>query len=402
MDIRTLLHRPDTGWSRPLPTALDGPRTLVIVFGAAGLHDAPGPLQALRAAFPQAVHAGCSTAGEIFEGEVLDDTAAVAIARFDHTDLRHASVPVTGRDDTSTAAQALAAQLTATNPALLRAVLVFSEGIHVNGSALVQGLTRHLPDGVVITGGLAGDGDRFGRTWTLGAQGPQPGLITAVGLYGPALRVGTASEGGWSDFGPERRITRSEGQVLLELDGRPALDLYKTYLGDLASRLPSAALRFPLLVRETAQGVPVVRTILAVDEARRALVFAGDIPEGGLARLMRGRPQRLLERAGVAVQAAMAGSVPVGSEAGVPVGMPVGMSPGMPALVLSVSCVGRRLLLGQQTEEELETIGHALPAGSGHVGFYSYGEISPVGGCGSRLHNQTLTLTVLVEDVNAA
>jgi hypothetical protein len=391
MDVRTLVHRPGTGWSQPLPTALDGPRTLVIVFGAAALVDAPGPLDALRAAFPQAVHAGCSTAGEIFEGEVLDDSAAVAVVRFDRTELRHAAVPVAGRDDTGAAARELAARLMGdlspgAKAPVLRAVLVFAEGVHVNGTALVDGLTRHLPDGVVIAGGLAGDGDRFGRTWALGAHGPQPGLITAVGLYGPALRVGTGSEGGWSDFGPERRITRSEGQVLFELDGRPALDLYKTYLGDLASRLPSAALRFPLLVRESAQAVPVVRTILAVDEARRALVFAGDIPEGGLARLMRGRPQRLLEGAGVAVQAAMAD----------------GAASGSPALMLSVSCVGRRLLLGQQVEEELETIAQALPAGSGHVGFYSYGEISPVGGCGSRLHNQTLTLTVLVEDMSAA
>lgn len=391
MDVRTLLHRPGSGWSQPLPTALDGPRTLVIVFGASALVDAPEPLQALRAAFPQAVHAGCSTAGEIFEGEVLDDTAAVAVVRFERTDLCHAAVPVAGRDDTGRAAGELAARLMdglppGAAPSALRAVLVFAEGIQVNGTALVEGLTRHLPDGVVITGGLAGDGDRFARTWTLGAHGPQPGLITAVGLHGPALRVGTGSEGGWSDFGPERRITRSEGQVLFELDGRPALDLYETYLGDLASRLPSAALRFPLLVRETAQAVPLVRTILAVDEARRALVFAGDIPEGGFARLMRGRPQQLLERAGVAVDNALAQGAP-GARA---------------ALMLSVSCVGRRLLLGQQVEEELETIAQALPPGSGHVGFYSYGEISPVGGCGSRLHNQTLTLTTLVEDMAAA
>ena len=390
MQVLTLSHDAATGWSRSLPSELDSPQTLVLVFGAPACGQASAPLQGLKAALPQAVHAGCSTAGEIFEGEVRDGSLSVAVVRFEGTRLALAQTAVADRDDSQAAGERLAAQLQQPD---LRAVLVFSEGVQVNGTALVDAMTRQLPPGVAIAGGLAGDGDRFGSTWVWDGQVPRSRCIVAVGLCGDRLQVGLGSEGGWSDFGPQRRITRAEGQVLYELDGRPALDLYKAYLGDLAHRLPAAALRFPLSVRKvqaseagqecpdgSGLGEPLVRTILAVDEAQRALVFAGDIPQGGMARLMRVNHLGLIEAAGRALSGAVAMAEPSG-----------------PALCLSVSCVGRRLVLGEHTEEELEAAGPLLPAGSGHVGFYSYGEISPAGARASRLHNQTLTVSVLWE-----
>lgn len=391
MQVITLSHDAAGGWSRPLPAELDSPQTLVLVFGAPACGQAPAPLQALQAALPQSVHAGCSTAGEIFQGEVRDASLSVAVVRFEGTHLAQAQTAVADRDDSQAAGERLAKQLQGLPG--LRAVLLFSEGVQVNGTALVDAMTRHLPPGVAIAGGLAGDGDRFGSTWVWDGQAPRSRSIVAVGLCGERLQVGLGSEGGWSDFGPQRRITRAEGQVLYELDGRPALDLYKSYLGDLADRLPAAALRFPLSVRQVQEaspgtgeagaqvlGEPLVRTILAVDEAQRALIFAGDIPQGGMARLMRVNHLGLIESAGRALSEAVTLAAPAG-----------------PALCLSVSCVGRRLVLGEQTEEELEAAGPLLPAGSGHVGFYSYGEISPAGDRASRLHNQTLTVSVLWE-----
>ena len=263
MQLVTLSHSPAAGWSRPLPAELDGPQTLVLVFGAAAYAQAPAALQALRAALPQAVQAGCSTAGEIFEGEVRDDTLSVAVIRFASTELVRAVTPVADREDSAAAGQRLAAQLHRPG---LRAVLLFSEGVQVNGTALVDALTRHLPPDVALFGGLAGDGDRFGNTWVWDGRTALDRSIVAVGLCGDRIQVGLGSEGGWADFGPERRITRALGQVLYELDGRPALDLYKDYLGDLAASLPAAALRFPLSVRrDAADGEAVVRTILGVD-----------------------------------------------------------------------------------------------------------------------------------------
>jgi hypothetical protein len=202
-----------------------------------------------------------------------------------------------------------------------------------------------------------------------------------VGFYGERLRIGHGCEHGWSDFGPERRITRSEGNVLHELDGKPALDLYKTYLGERAAGLPGTALLFPLAVRRERGAEPLVRTILSVDEGTRSMTFAGDIPQGGVARLMRSTTERLIDSAARAADEAFGALGPV--QGG--------------TLALTVSCVGRRLVLGERTEEEVEAV-LERGAGCAHVGFYSYGEISPTQrGGAADLHNQTLTVTVLAE-----
>ena len=222
-----------------------------------------------------------------------------------------------------------------------------------------------------------GTGSHAPGSWS--AAKPVVRHVVAVALRGP-LEVGTGSQGGWDTFGPKRRVTRAAGNVLYELDGKPALALYKEYLGELASGLPAMALRFPLSIRE-ARGAAsaVVRTVLAVDEAAQSMTFAGDVPTGWHAQLMRSSQDRLI-----------AGAMRAAADA------TAGLS-GEPALALAISCVGRRLLLGARTEEETEAALEALPPGSRQIGFYSYGEISPAGGACCELHNQTMTLTTIRE-----
>lgn len=381
MKLKTCHHQDATGWTTALPVALDGPQTLVLAFGARELADAPRVFDELRTAFPRSVVVGCSTAGEIAGALVHDASLSVAVAHFEHTRLVLAVTDIGSADRSGAAGQRLAAQLRAAGDDLA-AVFVLCDGLGVNGTPLVAGLVGGLPAGVVITGGLAGDGSRFERTWVLAGARLAAGQIAAVGFYGRRLRVGSGCDGGWMDFGPERRITRSDGHVLYELDGKPALDLYKSYLGDLAQGLPGAALRFPLSIRHpVGDAQPLVRTILGIDEAQRSLTFAGDMPEGHVARLMRTTNDNLVGSAAVAVAQAAQGLGRVGD-----------------VLVVSVSCVGRRLVLGERAEEEVETIVEGAPAGAGHIGFYSYGEISPAAGRGgSELHNQTMTVTVFSE-----
>jgi hypothetical protein len=379
MELLTSIYRAGSGWTAPLQARLDSARTLVLAFAAPEFGADPEPFRQLAAAFGQAVIVGCSTSGEIAGAAVHDASVSVAVARFEHTDLRRAFTEVPNAADSFGAGARLAGQLSGDN---LRAVFVLSDGLGVNGTMLVDGLTRHLPKGVVITGGLAGDGSRFDRTWVLDRAQPESNRICAVGLYGERLHVGHGCDGGWSDFGPERRITRSEGNVLYELDGKPALELYKTYLGERAEGLPGTALLFPLAVRRDGPGTDtLVRTILAVDEYRQSLTFAGDMPQGGVARLMRANTDKLIESAGQAGRAAAAGASGLDD-----------------ALVISVSCVGRRLVLGERTDEEVETVHDSAKGRAAHVGFYSYGEISPAApGGASDLHNQTMTVTVFSE-----
>lgn len=364
---------PTLGWSAALPAHLDGPQTLVLAFGPSeGL--AVEALGALRAAFPSSHLAGCSTAGEILHRSISDDTLAVCVCRFGRTPLRTASSRVNGVADSFDAGARVARDLYAED---LRGVLVFCDGLSVNGSALVRGVNAVVGQGVVVTGGMAGDGSRFERTWVIERGEARAAVVGAVGLYGNRVRIGHGSRGGWDVFGPERLVTRSEGNVLYELDGSPALDLYKAYLGERASGLPATALLFPLSIREGVNDEKsLVRTVLSVSEPDRSLTFAGDIPEGGHARLMRANFDRLIEGA---------------SEAG-RLASEIARCEG-PTLALAISCVGRRLVLGERSEDEVEAAYDALPRRTQMVGFYAYGEISPYDTGTSDLHNQTMTLT---------
>ena len=380
MKLDTARYQRDAGWSRAMPVSLDSPSTLVLAFGARGLSDGEA-FEELARQFPRSIMLGCSTAGEIAGDEVSDDSITVAFAAFEHSRLRLALASIEYADASFQAGCQLGRELSAPD---LRAVFVLSDGLNVNGTSLTQGLNSTLPDGVIVSGGLAGDNDRFERTWVMAAGVLADHRVAALGLYGAHLEVGYGCEGGWSSFGPERRITRASGNVLYELDDKPALDLYKEYLGQRAVNLPAAALLFPLSVKRGEAEIPVVRTILGIDEKDRAMIFAGDIPQHGSARLMRANNDRLIESASAAARDAMAALT------------------SQPALVISVSCVGRRLVLGEHTEEELEAVQDVIPAHAVQIGFYSYGEISPSRTQGasrgaSDLHNQTMTVTVFSE-----
>jgi hypothetical protein len=364
-------------WDEAFPVPDDPARTLVLVFGCSrSLRSDPEPLGELRRGFPGSVLAGCSTAGEIVDASVRDGSLVAAVVEFDSTGLRASAAPCPADEDSFAAGRRLGEGLRAPD---LAAVLLLSSGLRVNGSELVRGLTGALPPEVPVTGGLAGDDDRFEHTWVLVDGKPTEGFVTAVGFYGSSVDYRHGSQGGWDMFGPERVITRSDGNVLYELDGRPALELYRQYLGDLADDLPASGLLFPLSVRASADDPFVVRTILGIDEADRAMVFAGDVPQGHLAQLMQATTDRLVG----------------GAEAAA---MQTGITADRPVLAVAVSCVGRRLVLGERTEEETEATFAHFPAGSRQVGFYSYGEVSPsVDGAGD-LHNQTMTLTTISED----
>ena len=258
---------------------------------------------------------------------------------------------------------------------------MLSDGLNVNGTELARGLQEELGPTVSVTGGLSGDADRFERTVVISCKGHGPNRVVALGLYGDAIRVGHGSLGGWDPFGPSRLVTKSSGNVLYELDGKPALDLYKRYLGEHADGLPATGLLFPLSVEIPGVSGELVRTILGVDEASGSMIFAGDVPEGAMARLMKANFDRLIDGAAGAAQGT---SDTLGDRSA--------------ELAVLISCVGRRLVLKQRVEEEIEAVRDVLGAETPLTGFYSYGEISPlVRDASCELHNQTMTITTFSE-----
>jgi hypothetical protein len=337
----------------------------------------------LRDMFPGAHVVGCSTGGQIRNHDISDDDIAAIALNFEHTRLKLATAPASDAAASHRCGETIGKALAAAD---LAGIFVLSDGLNVNGSALVGGITSVVGERVPITGGLAGDGAQFQETLVGGDFAPRKHAVAAIGFYGNAVRIGHGNAGGWDEFGPRRRITRSAGNVLFELDGEPALDLYKRYLGDEAAGLPGTALLFPLRVYDPQRPErALVRTVLAVDHAKGSMTFAGDMPEGWVSQLMRGNFNRLAAGAADAARQAVTSlAEPTGND----------------SVAILVSCIGRRLLMGQRTVEEVEAAGQELGVKMPTLGFYSYGEISPHGPSGMcQLHNQTMTVTTITETV---
>lgn len=354
---------------------------LVLYFGAREQLASDRISIQLSEAFPAAQIVGCSTGGQIHTFDSIDDNISGVAVQFEHTRIRVASRAVGSATDSRACATEIAQELNAPD---LAGIFVLSDGLNVNGSELVAGIADVVGKHIPLTGGLAGDGARFEQT-LVGVNGaPRSHLVAAIGFYGSHLRIGHGSAGGWDVFGPRRRVSRAVGNVLFDLDGEPALDLYDRYLGDEAAGLPSTGLLFPLQIVDPEQpDHKIVRTILGVDRERRSMTFAGEIPEGWEAQLMRGNFARLAQGAADAARQADGAGEAIAPNSG---------------LALLVSCIGRRLLMGQRTIDEVEAASDELRKGFHRVGFYSYGEIAPHGQSGiCELHNQTMTITTIHE-----
>lgn len=327
-------------------------------------------------AFPNAQLLGCSSAGEILDTEVFTNSIIVTAIQFECTPWKIHTIDF----EAGTASEEIASSLTKDIDSKdLKLCFVLSDGLNVNGSRFVDSLRERLPETCLLTGGLAGDGKRFQETLVCLNESFSPCKVVLLALYGNQIEVEYGSKGGWASFGPTRLVTRSENNVLYDVDHQNALQLYKKFLGPYAKDLPSSALRFPLLVT-TADGKKNVRTVLAVDEQAGTMTFAGDVPQGSYAELMRANFDRLIDGAADAAADVMKKITHA------------------PELAILISCVGRRLVLGQRIEEEIEVIRDTFGPQTCLTGFYSYGEICPFEKVNdAMLHNQTMTITTLRE-----
>lgn len=335
-------------------------------------------IKELSAKFPECQIIGCSTAGEIIGNEVVDNSIALTAVRFEKTKLKLVDIDLADNEmDSFKTGKAISNALKDDG---LRHMFVLSDGLFVNGAELVKGLHDGLDKTISITGGLAGDGSDFKNTFVVFNNTLKSKHVVALGLYGEALNIGFASKGGWDSFGVERLVTKSQGNVLYELDGEPALDLYKSYLGEKSKELPASGLLFPLSMRNKDHETPVVRTILGINEEEKSLTFAGNITQGSYVRLMKANIDRIINGA---EQSAVVSKKGMQNEQ---------------QLAFLISCVGRRLVLKQLVEEEVEAVNDVLGQNIKTTGFYSYGEIAPFDKFSQcELHNQTMTITTFSE-----
>ncbi len=350
---------------------------LVLAFGERKCLEATQPYALIRELYPAAEIVINSTSGEIYNDSVFSNTIIITAIEFEKTTVRTVRVEIDNYLQSTKSGEEIADALLADD---LATILIISDGGLVNGSALIAALNEKTNNKIPISGGLAGDEARFEKTLVGLNENPKQGVIIGIGLYGKDLKVGHGTMGGWDGFGPEREVTASEYNVLYRLGEKAALDIYKEYLGKYADELPGAALLFPLSMRITEDDEPVVRTILSIDETAKSMTFAGDMPKGSLVRFMRANLDRIVDASATAAQSSLE---PFSNK---------------PELAILISCVGRKLVLGQRTEEEVEAAREVFGNDTVMTGFYSYGEISsqnPNARC--ELHNQTMTITTLSE-----
>lgn len=331
----------------------------------------------LKETYPNAHIVLSSTAGEIIDGSVFDDSVVATAIQFEKTKIKAVKTSIHEHQDGYQAGLFLKNQLAAED---LSGIFIIADGTLIDGADLARGFKHNNERNIPITGGLAGDAARFEKTFTGLDEAPAQGNIIAVGFYGKDILIGHGSLGGWDEFGIERVITRSEKNVLQELDNENALDLYKKYLGSYADELPGSALMFPLSMKVEGSDRYLIRTVLGVDNDEKKMIFAGNMPAGSTSRLMTGNFNKLINASAIAAKDALAV-----------------MEERKPDLTLLVSCVGRKIILHSRVVEEVEAAEEVLNGGT-VSGFYSYGGISPFGtGTPCELHNQTMTITTFAE-----
>lgn len=351
---------------------------LVLVFGERVFLDKLQSYHSVKKIYPQSHIIICSTSGQISDTNLIENNIVATAIQFEKTALRVSEIDIFKNADINELGDKIERDLFDKN---LKSILILSEGSFVNGTELINELIKQTKGSIPIFGGLAGDEYKFEKTIVGLNNDAAQGKIVAVGFYGDAIRFGFSSKGGWSDFGPEREVTLSEKNVLYKIGDRYALDLYKEYLGKYAEELPGSSLYFPLSMKEDKDSEPIVRTILSIDEEKKSMTFAGNIPQGSFVRLMKANLDKIID-------ASYSAALQIFSEQSF-----------KPELVFLVSCVGRKVVLGSRVEEELEAVkevfGNTLVCG-----FYSYGEISPtLNKVACELHNQTMTITAIYEEL---
>ncbi len=378
MKILQLLFSNGVWSSREQSDGFDARKAqLILAFGSSAEMHLPETTAYLQERFPMAQLAWCSTAGEIIGSDILDESIAVTVLQLEKTQIRCTCIDILSLADSESVGRELMRNLQAPD---LRSIFVLSDGTHLNGSELVAGINQSNPDNIPITGGLAGDGNRFTKTFVGLNSQPMEAKLVAIGFYGNNISVSHASMGGWDEFGPTRTITRSELNVLYEIDGKNALELYKEYLGPYSHELPGSALLFPLNLKQPGQEEGTVRTILNIDEHQQSMRFAGNLPVGSAVRLMKANFEKLIDASSEAARICFD---------------PLSKNP---ELAILISCVGRKLILQERTQEEVQAATRVFGPATFTTGFYSYGEISPFKNenrC--ELHNQTMTITSISE-----
>ena len=339
-----------------------------------------------REAAPEAIIVGSSAAGEISSSATtFESVVAMAIAS-DQMKFFAGRGTGVGKDSFAAGAQAAKNALELAGSEKLKLFVMIADGLNGNGAAIVRGAQSVLGENFPIMGGSAGDDYLFKKTYQYYNDEVVSDIVIGIGISGD-FSFGFGVRHGWEPVGLPQTVTKSEGAILKELNGQPALKIYEDYFGKDAQELikePIArmAYTYPLGMSVEGSDELLIRDPVIANE-KGEITCAAEIPEGTQVRLMIGDRGRAIKAAQEAAQTAM------GSLEG-----------HAPKLIMVFNCMARNKLLGVHCNEENQMVQSVVGKDVPMVGFYTYGEQGPLlgkKGTPTYFHNETMTMLVIGE-----
>lgn len=359
-------------------TALDGASPSAGLLFCSFSYDHAEILSRINAAFPNIELIGGTSYGEVSSvGGFKEESVAFIAFASDTIKIKAGLGRNVSLDAEKAAKMAVETALSALGETPKLAIAL-PESIRTNGAAFVRGL-EFLGKEATTLGGFTADmlqlkeTRQFYKTEALTDCAP---LL----VFGGATLFSLGRESGWSPLGNEGTITRSEGNIVREIDMRPAAEFFNRYLGDsVGGQLEYS--EYPLMVRENDEEEYCLRSAMGADGKTGGVVFLSEVPERAKVRVSEASRNMIIEGTRQSVINAL-GSYP-GKE---------------PAAALLFSCAGRRNVLGMRTKEEIAIVKSSTAPGLPICGLYTYGEISPAKLGGRTLYNNDTFVTLLIGD----
>ena len=368
-----------------------GEPSAVIVFSSA-VYNQEKMLEGVRSVSKGALLVGSSTAGEITTyGPAKRHSVAVMALKSDTIKFYAGigeHIEAGARAAGKAAAEAVKAQAAGGK---LDAFLMIPDVLAGNGAEIVRGVLDSLGAHFPVVGGASGDDFQFKKPFQYLNDKVYSGSVVGLGLQG-AFKIGIGVKHGWIPVGMPKKVTKSEGSVLHELDGEPAIKIYEDYFGQAEAAklkgetLAKLAITYPLGMEVAGSDELLIRDPITVDE-KGSITCAAEIPQGAEIRLMIGSREEAVKVAKQAAENAikqLEGSVP--------------------KAVIIFNCIARNKLFGERSGDEIDAIQEAVGKEVPLIGFYTYGEQAPLGGevrninkCNPAFHNETVVICVLGE-----
>lgn len=359
-----------------LPQSCSFEPNIILVFTTLEKTSITPYLKKLKSNYPNTSILGCSTVGNIFDNKITNQKISLSLIEFEKSSLKIYHSKIDEKKSSYENAKDFQSQFEEEG---LKHILLFTTS-PINGSNYLKGFQDNLQPNIKVTGGMSAMEEDFTKNYVIYEGEPQLKCAIGIGIYGEGTKISYGSNGGWDSFGMERIVTKSSDNILYELDGKNALNLYKSYLGEMVHKLPDIGVMFPISLRISENKTPIVRSVMGIDNENQALIFGGDIPTNSSVKLMKANVDRLISGAEK--------SALISTE----------NKKIKPNLAILISCRGRLGVLKQLAEEELEIVREVLGNQTYITGFYSDGEFAPANKqeC-SVLHNQTMTITTFTE-----